>query len=444
MYRIDNATAVPTLPVQEAVGPNPNGFFSRGFPSLGTLATIVDDHWLNSIQQELCFVIEQAGITLDKTSYTQLYEAIQLLNIGVPYAISSSTPNAYTANLTPAPVSYGTGGLTFLLKFVHGNTGAATLNLNGIGTANLVGVDSQALAAGAIVDAMVGVISFDGTNFQLLNSNLKKDAYAVSASAANTYTATLTPPPYALITGMCFSVKFTNGNTAASTLNINGLGAKTIKKVGGVNLTSGDIASGMVGRFIYDGTDFQLLNPNASKLMTNVQVFDTSGNFTVPSGVSRIKVEGWSAGGGGSGGVPSLVSGSGGGAGGYSLNFFDVVEGAVHAITIGAAGVAGVISGGGGNGGATTFGALMSITGGTGGIPNGNGGIGGIGNGIINVQGGMGNSGTVETGFGGSAPLGGQGGNQTAGPIIPGGGGNGGSNNGVGGAGAKGRIIVTW
>ena len=70
MYRIDNATAVPSLPTPAPVGPNPDGFFTKGDPNTAQLATIVDDDWLNGIQEELCNVIENSGIVLDKSDRT--------------------------------------------------------------------------------------------------------------------------------------------------------------------------------------------------------------------------------------------------------------------------------------------------------------------------------------------------------------------------------------
>lgn len=50
--------------------------FTDGNPALGIPATDVSDEWLNSIQEELAYTIEQSGIALNKASTTQLNAAI--------------------------------------------------------------------------------------------------------------------------------------------------------------------------------------------------------------------------------------------------------------------------------------------------------------------------------------------------------------------------------
>lgn len=69
MHRIDNDKASATLPTPEAVGPNPDSYFQLG--------TKVTHDWLNALQEEICYVIEEDSITLDKTLQDQLYDAIQ-------------------------------------------------------------------------------------------------------------------------------------------------------------------------------------------------------------------------------------------------------------------------------------------------------------------------------------------------------------------------------
>ena len=81
-------------------------------------------------------------------------------------------------------------------------------------------------------------------------------AYFV-ASGTDTYTGSYGSYA-AYVAGDTFDVLFTNGNTGASTMNINALGAKTIAKNGTTALDSGDIVAGTVRTIIYDGTRFQL------------------------------------------------------------------------------------------------------------------------------------------------------------------------------------------
>ena len=76
MYRVDNSTAAAAMPAPGVVGPNPDGFFTDGDPGGGIPATIVPADWLNAVQEEISYVIEQAGDTLDKADRTQLRAAI--------------------------------------------------------------------------------------------------------------------------------------------------------------------------------------------------------------------------------------------------------------------------------------------------------------------------------------------------------------------------------
>lgn len=76
MFRIDNATSAGSLPTPGAVGPNPDSYFTEGDPGLAVPATVVTADWLNALQEEIAYAIEQNGGTLDKTNRTQLKAAI--------------------------------------------------------------------------------------------------------------------------------------------------------------------------------------------------------------------------------------------------------------------------------------------------------------------------------------------------------------------------------
>lgn len=60
-------------------------------------------------------------------------------------------------------------------------------------------------------------------------------------------------------TGMLVAFKNTTANTGAVTLNVNGLGAKSIRKANGSTLASGNLKAGGVYQCRYDGTSFFLL-----------------------------------------------------------------------------------------------------------------------------------------------------------------------------------------
>ncbi|EFI3629238.1 phage tail protein [Escherichia coli] len=73
MHRIDTPTAV-----KDKFGQGKNGF-TDGNPRTGRLATWLNSAMWDALQEEICGVIEKAGIELNKEEHDQLYKAILLL-----------------------------------------------------------------------------------------------------------------------------------------------------------------------------------------------------------------------------------------------------------------------------------------------------------------------------------------------------------------------------
>lgn len=185
------------------------------------------------------------------------------------YAASSTGNDSYAITLTPAVTAYTTGDV-YRFKADVANTGACTLNVNAVGAkslkmnSNLDPVDGY-IKAGALVECM-----YDGTNLQIMSvsgkpsvSQTGEEIYAADAGANDTYAITLTPAPTAYVTGMTLRFKANTGNTGTATLNVNGLGAKTIVKGVSTTLDTGDIAASQISTVIYDGTNFVLQSPTA-------------------------------------------------------------------------------------------------------------------------------------------------------------------------------------
>lgn len=190
----------------------------------------------------------------------------------------------------------------------------------------------------------------------------------------------------------------------------------------------------------------------------NMQRFITTGNFTVPAEVTRIKVT-VTAGGGGGAGCAANSAGGGGGAGGTAIESIAVTPGDVIAVTIGAGGAGGASgSNNGTTGSASGFGAFCSALGGIGGTATGAGGQGNSATGgTINIQGGDAADallGATPRGGGGGASFWGGGGRGGASPTggVAGqayGAGGGGAYDNIGtpapgGAGAPGVVVVEW
>lgn len=107
------------------------------------------------------------------------------------------------------------------------------------------------------LDGAAKLPAVDGSQLTNLPSSGGGSSFG-TASGTNTYTVSCTPAVTALTAGLCIRVLFTNGNTGASTINVDGLGAKNIYKGASTPLASGAIQAGSIFELYYDGTVWQL------------------------------------------------------------------------------------------------------------------------------------------------------------------------------------------
>ena len=92
--------------------------------------------------------------------------------------------------------------------------------------------------------------------------------YGADAGGDDTYALTLTINPGVYAAGNRFQVLATTGNTGACTLEVNGLGPKSIKMADGADPYNGAIQANSVFDVMYDGTNFILMNPYSEVLNT--------------------------------------------------------------------------------------------------------------------------------------------------------------------------------
>jgi hypothetical protein len=252
-----------------------------------------------------------------------------------------------------------------------------------------------------------------------------------------------------------------NGGTGATSLTLNnvilGNGTSAVQTVG-------PGASGNV--LTSNGTTWTSAAP--AVIGARSQIFTSSGTFTVPTGVTAVKVT--VVGGGGMGSsVSNYQAGGGGGGGGAAVEWITgLTPAGTVTVTVGAGGTTGSTTGG-----TSSFGSYVSASGGSGGTAGapGSGGAGGTGGsggqtGDLNADGASGSNGVgggccVPTGGRGGIPAltmaalsygyGGAGGatlaNGSAGTGYGGGGGGAAVNTNqsrTGGNGAPGVVIVEW
>lgn len=288
--------------------------------------------------------------------------------------------------------------------------------------------------------------------------------YTAFTTTGATGAFVLTPSPAlaAYAANQRFRVKFHAVGNGSDTINVSGLGTKSIKQYDRAGAkVSAVITASQLADVEYDGVDFVILDPLPS--VGGQQVFTANGNFTVPAGVTKLFVSLVGGGGGGAGALSGApYFGGGGGSGGVKYrNPISVTPGQVIAVTIGAGGAGGIGSALGGTyansngtaGGTTSFGALLSASGGGGGFcQSGHANGGTAGSSDYATPGACGDSLATQGQVG---ALGG--GNIFSGPQSPnyggvtgtlyGGGGVGGRGTGYwqsAGAGASGLCIVEW
>jgi len=145
MQRITTATKAVDL-----FGAGKHGF-KDGNPGLGIVATQLSAAIFNSIQEELCAIIEAAGITLDEANRAQLAAALQsgkLLS-----ATAGGTADAITATFAPA-IATLTAGMKVRVRAASANaTATPTFAANALAAKTIVKANGVELVAGDIAGA---------------------------------------------------------------------------------------------------------------------------------------------------------------------------------------------------------------------------------------------------------------------------------------------------
>ena len=257
------------------------------------------------------------------------------------------------------------------------------------------------------------------------------DTYKVTfAAGTGTYTATADSNLNSYTLGQVFTVQFGGASVASATLNVNGLGAIQLYQYSSTGAKVNPvITGGMVSQVAYDGANFILLNPIAVPAATGggggtpvepptapgLQLIVANGSFTIPIGVTRVKVTAIGGGGGSGLAYPGgydaySYPGGYGGPGGVANSNLAVVGGTVYTVTIGVGGLPatdGSHAGAGFAGGSTSFGGIVTASGGLGGqmgtaSANGeNGASGVVTTGLYGVGRGTYQYGSTDVGTGG-------------------------------------------
>jgi hypothetical protein len=236
----------------------------------------------------------------------------------LPYVAADGLADAYTADIDPAPDAL-VDGMGIVVKIPVENTGASTLNLNGLGPVPIKKANGNDVAAGNLRNGGIYHLRYDGVNFILQGEGGE----------------------YGTATADDVLVGKTIGTE-------NGLINGTMPDRGGMIITPGDENIPIPVGY-HDGTGYVVAIQPKGKIY-----FRESGTFFVPEGVTAVDVFLVGGGGGGSGGNQQYMGAGGGG--GYTATYLDIptTPGEKINITVGAGGAGGSY-GAGGDGGYSEF-----------------------------------------------------------------------------------------
>ena len=249
---------------------------------------------------------------------------------------------------------------------------------------------------------------------------------AATGGVADVYTLTLTPTLTSYTDGLIVVFKAHATNTGATTLNVDSLGAKTIK-MNLSDLSAGDITLSRTYIAVYYSGDFHLFSQQEAAATPQYKIvkeyFTSNDTWTCPTGVTKVLVQLWGGGGGGG----TSYAGQGGC---YAEKQVTVIPDDDYGIVIGDGGAAGsgpVPNINGTSGGESTFNTDTVVA--KGGAANG-AAQGASSTGDLTIDGGSGLQYTkdmdseIEGYFGGWSAFSAAADNMFRNGVVPGGGGS--------------------
>lgn len=213
--------------------------------------------------------------------------------------------NAYVITFAagqPIPTAY-VAGMEVKFKAQTANTGASTVNVNGLGTVAIRRGNGVALSANDIVSGGLVTLTYDGTLFQMSNylgagatSNTNTTVsipYVADTGTLNALIATYSPAITSgqQVAGLALTVKLANTITGACTVNVSGLGAKAVMTGDLANPPNGVYVAGEILLLIYDGTQYQIANTSSLTYRkptanTTIYVNTSTGSDTLYDGTA--------------------------------------------------------------------------------------------------------------------------------------------------------------
>jgi hypothetical protein len=393
---------------------------------------------------------------------------VALANGGSGQTTAQAAMNAFAGAVTSG--SYLRGNGTNVVMSTIQTADVPTLNQNTTGTA------SNVTGTVAVANGGTGQTTANAAFNALVPSQTSNSGKYLTTNGTNTSWATVSAGGGGTVTSVDVSGGTTGLTTSggpvtsSGTITLAGTLAVANGGTGQTTYTNGQLLIGnttgntLTKATLTAGTGISVTNSTGSITIASTvtslpgsqgQVFTSSGTFTIPTGITAVKVT--VVGGGGAGGGGSAGGGGGGGGGSAIKYLTSLTPGNTLTVTVGAAGGTSSVASG------TQSITTVSATGGSAGTVGSvntaaAGGAGGVGsNGDLNIGGDGGNHGMylasfcpalIVGGTGGSSILGGGAAGLTTGAGVAGraygGGGSGRADSGSGGAGAAGVVLIEW
>lgn len=251
-----------------------------------------------------------------QTGFDKLPTEAQLKSGNLNYAVDSGAANAYVVAMPQTWTAY-TAGWHLTFKVSNANTGASTINVDGLGVKSIKKTDGSALVAGDLVVGALVTLGYDGTNFQVLShvqgvvdaaENARDAAQTAQAAAETAQTGAETAETNAVaevtyaqewaVKAEDSLVSVAAGGDGSTEYSAYHWAKKAEADAATINIPSLTGNEGKALHVASGESTMEWLDPGAIKLLQTVSLSgETAVDFTLPTGYSKFIVEGSSLGG---------------------------------------------------------------------------------------------------------------------------------------------------
>jgi hypothetical protein len=251
---------------------DPDAPYINGDPSQGRQGSIPAAAAFEHPLREIAYVIAASGQSPSENDLTQLWKAILIAKQGI-YAVDTGTTNVLMIEPEPSPAEYQAGDI-YLVKVAETNTGPATLTVDLLGSMQITRTNGDLLSPGDLIEGGIALLVYDGVKFQL--ESVPSFLLGLSEVSFWHYGADTGPGPNSVVLdnlspavsayapGLAIGFVAGSTNTGPTTIEIGDLGPKEICRGSGGDLEANDLIAGVMALIVYDGTQFQIMNPLAA------------------------------------------------------------------------------------------------------------------------------------------------------------------------------------